>query len=182
MFDRKPLDKVTNQNGPHCNLRKANDAACNNKAADQPAHQCRLISAFIIRFLKVKILNFMHARFFIVYLASVAEQTDLTPAWSEIPKTGFLASWPKSYKKDNCELVHNTCNSLVLLHIIAYTVKPALSGLSKRIKIGFEDRLVLNAGQKYCRMLQERIIQYFRSSLSYHLSLMPLFCLFLSDR
>ena len=47
-------------------------------------------------------------------------------------------------------------------------------------KIGFQDRLLLNAGQKYCRMLQESILQYFRPSLSYHLSLRPLFWLFLS--
>ena len=32
--------------------------------------------------------------------------------------------------------------------------------------------------QKYCRMLQESILQYFRPSLSYHLSLRHLFCLF----
>ena len=31
-------------------------------------------------------------------------------------------------------------------------------------------------------MLQENILQYFRPSLSYHLSLSPLFCLFLSGR
>ena len=43
-------------------------------------------------------------------------------------------------------------------------------------------RLSLNAGQKYCRMLQESILQYFGPSLSYHLSLKPLFCLFLSDQ
>ena len=42
------------------------------------------------------------------------------------------------------------------------TVKPVLSGHSKRCpKIGFQDRLSLNAGQKYCRMLQESILQYF---------------------
>ena len=36
------------------------------------------------------------------------------------------------------------------------TVKPVLSGHSKKMtKIGFQDRLLLNAGQKYCRMLQE---------------------------
>ena len=35
------------------------------------------------------------------------------------------------------------------------TVKPVLSSQSKRRpKIGFQDRLSLNAGQKYCRMLQ----------------------------
>ena len=45
-------------------------------------------------------------------------------------------------------------------------------------KIGFQDLLSLNAGQKYCRMLQESILQYFLPALSYHLSLRPLFCLF----
>ena len=35
------------------------------------------------------------------------------------------------------------------------TVKPVLSGHSKRKpKIGFQDQLSLNAGQKYCKMLQ----------------------------
>ena len=39
--------------------------------------------------------------------------------------------------------------------IILYTVEPVLSGHSKRRpKIGFQDQLSLNAGQKYCRMLQ----------------------------
>ena len=49
----------------------------------------------------------------------------------------------------------------------------------KNTKNGFQDHLLLNAGQKYCIMLQE---QYYRPSLSYHLSLRPLFCLFLSGR
>ena len=44
--------------------------------------------------------------------------------------------------------------------------------LSKRQKIGFQDQLSLNAGRKYCRILQP--------SLSYHLLLRYLFCLFLS--
>ena len=36
-----------------------------------------------------------------------------------------------------------------------YTVTPVLSGHSKsRPKVGFQDWLSLNAGQKYCRMLQ----------------------------
>ena len=36
-----------------------------------------------------------------------------------------------------------------------YTVKPVLSSHSKRNpKIGFQDQFLLNAGQKYCRMLQ----------------------------
>ena len=45
---------------------------------------------------------------------------------------------------------------------------------------GFKDPLSLNAGQKYCRI--EHSLQYFRPSLSYHLSLRSLFCLFLSVR
>ena len=63
------------------------------------------------------------------------------------------------------------------------TVKPVLSGHSnRRPKIGFQDQLLLNSGQKHCRMLQESILQYFPPSLSYHLSLRSLFCLFLSGR
>ena len=52
-------------------------------------------------------------------------------------------------------------------------------GLPFVIKIWLSDQLALNAGQKYCRMLQG-ILQYFGPSLSYHLSLRSLFCLFLS--
>ena len=52
----------------------------------------------------------------------------------------------------------------------------------KRRAILFLDQSSLNTGQKYCRMLQESILQYFRPSLSYHLSLRSLFCLFLSGR
>ena len=52
--------------------------------------------------------------------------------------------------------------------------------LKKKTKIVFQDRLSVNTGQKYCRMLQESILQYFRTSLSYYLSLRSLFCLFWS--
>ena len=44
---------------------------------------------------------------------------------------------------------------------------------SKRPKNGFQDRLSLNAGQKYCRM-----ISFFRPSLSYQFSSRPLFVIF----
>ena len=57
------------------------------------------------------------------------------------------------------------------------TVKPFLSShLKKQTKIGYQDSLSLYAGQTYCRMTQG----YFRPSLSYHLSLRPLFDLFSS--
>ena len=66
------------------------------------------------------------------------------------------------------------------------TVKPVLGGHSKRRpKIGFQDQLSRNAGQKYCRMLQYSkwsILQYVRPSLSYHVSLRSLFCLSMNDR
>ena len=52
--------------------------------------------------------------------------------------------------------------------------------LKRDQKLGFQDQLSLIAVQKYCRMLQESILQYFWHALSYHLSLRPLFCLFLS--
>ena len=61
--------------------------------------------------------------------------------------------------------------------------EPVLSGHSKRTpNIGFQDRLSLNAGQKYCRMLQRSILQYFQPKLSYHIPLRSWFCLFLSAR
>ena len=64
-----------------------------------------------------------------------------------------------------------------------HIVKPVLSGHSKRIpNIGFQDQLLLNTGQNNCRMLQESILQYLQHSLSYHLSIRPLFCPFLSGR
>ena len=66
---------------------------------------------------------------------------------------------------------------------IQYIVKPVLSRHSKKD----QERLSLNAGQKYCRrlssgrkycrMLQESILQYFWPALNYHLSSTPLFCL-----
>ena len=56
--------------------------------------------------------------------------------------------------------------------VLIGTVKPVLSGHSKRRpEICFQDLFSLNEDQKYCRMLQESILQYFRPSLTYHLSL-----------
>ena len=55
---------------------------------------------------------------------------------------------------------------------------------TKRPKIGFQDQLSLNAGQKYCRMLQgehSAILSTF-IKLSTHLLLRSLFCLFLRGR
>ena len=54
--------------------------------------------------------------------------------------------------------------------------------LKKRSKIDIQDQISLNVGQKYCRMLQDSILQNILPSFSYHLSLKPLFCLILSCR
>ena len=51
--------------------------------------------------------------------------------------------------------------------------------LKKDPKIGFQDQLLLNAGQKYCRMLQSAKLW---PSLSTNLPLKPLFCPFLNCR
>ena len=59
---------------------------------------------------------------------------------------------------------------VILTYFLTYYSKTCLKRpLEKKTKIGFQDRLSLNAGQTYCRMLQESILQYFRPSLSYHL-------------
>ena len=81
------------------------------------------------------------------------------------------------------EMMQEKVHSAETVLCIACTVKPVLSDHSKRRpKFGFQNQLLLNAGQKYCGMLQESILQYFRPLLSYHLPLRPLFYLFLSGR
>ena len=61
------------------------------------------------------------------------------------------------------------------VYLCTYSNNCVKCPLSKISKIGFQDQLLLNAGQKYCRMLQGGILQYFRPSLSYHLLLSSLF-------
>ena len=64
-------------------------------------------------------------------------------------------------------------------HISYYSLTCHKRPLKKKTKTWFlQDRLLLNAGQTYCRMLQESILQYFRPSLCNDLPLRPLFCLF----
>ena len=118
------------------------------------------------------------------------------------PSNGYPYCCKRCHDPANCHspvrILIDTLRSLVVQFRVVYcahdkyclwiteskaTVKPVLSGHSKRRpKFGFQYRLSLNAGQKYCRMLQESILQYFRPSLSYHLSLRPLFFLVLSGR
>ena len=62
-----------------------------NKGADQPAHPRRLISTFVIRFLKTIISRLAMSEIAILLLVSVAEQAGLSLALSGISKTGFVA-------------------------------------------------------------------------------------------
>ena len=57
-----------------------------------------------------------------------------------------------------------------------------MTTFKKRPKIGFQDQLSFNTGQSIAECSMGSILQYFRPSLSYHLSLRSLFCLFLSGR
>ena len=65
----------------------------------------------------------------------------------------------------------------------AYTVKPVLSGHSKRRpKFVFKTNYPLMQVKSIAEFSKGSILQYFRPSLSYHLSLRSLFCRFLSGR
>ena len=63
------------------------------------------------------------------------------------------------------------------------TVKPILSGHSKKkTKIGFQDQLSLNAGQKYCRMLQREHSAILSTFIKLPSAVKNSFCLFLRGR
>ena len=74
-----------------------------------------------------------------------------------IPTRRIVKRFPTPHLKDFSQLQNNSSS----------TVKPVITGHPKRRpNIEFQDQLSLNAGQKYCR-----ILQYFHSSLIYNLSL-----------
>ena len=66
----------------------------NNTGADQPVHPRSLISAFVIRFLESITSRLATSEISLFLLVSVAEETGLSPALSETPKTGFVATKP----------------------------------------------------------------------------------------
>ena len=68
------------------------------------------------------------------------------------------------------------CSNFFLNHFILPYLP--IMPLLKIPKIGFQDQLSLNSGQKYCRILQGEHSAIF----SYHLSLRSLFSLFLRSR
>ena len=64
----------------------------NNKGTDQPTHRRSLIIAFVILFLKSVISYLTTSEISVFQLVSVAEETALSLALSEIPKKGYLVS------------------------------------------------------------------------------------------
>ena len=65
------------------------------------------------------------------------------------------------------------------MYLMTYSKTCVKGPSSKRPNIGFQDQLSLNAGQKHCRILSLEHSAKYWPSLSYHLSLKSLFCLFL---
>ena len=68
----------------------------NNKGADQPAHPRSLISAFVILLLESTISRLPTSEISNFQLVYIAEETGLSLAFSETPKTGFVTSRPIS--------------------------------------------------------------------------------------
>ena len=72
---------------------------------------------------------------------------------------------------------------IYLVHVDRYTVKPVLSGHSKQDqKLDFKTDYRLMQVKSIAECSKGSILQYFLPSLSYHLSLRSLFCLFLIGR
>ena len=61
----------------------------NKKGADQPAHPCSLISAFVVRYLDSIISLDSIAEISRLYLASMVEQASLSLTWFETPEDTF---------------------------------------------------------------------------------------------
>ena len=75
-------------------MRKPAFAICEQKDAYQPAHPLSLISNFVVRCLNSIIPLVSISEISSLYLVSVAAQAGLCLTWSQIPKTGFLVTWP----------------------------------------------------------------------------------------
>ena len=87
----------------------------NNTGADQPAHQRRLISAYVVRLSRSVICRLASSESSIIKLA-VAEETGLSLAFSEAPKTGYVASRPKCKLTYSIRLVHFNIIGKIGLH------------------------------------------------------------------
>ena len=82
----------------------------------------------------------------------------------------------RNIKEDTTILLKKGLIKCLTHNTLTCTVKPVLSGYSK---IRFQDRLLLNAGQKYCRMLQWEHSAILSIFIKLPIVIRPLFCLFL---
>ena len=81
----------------------------NNTGADQPAHSGSLISAFVIHFLESIICKLAAGEISIFQLVSVAEETGLKLASSDIRKTGFRARRPIYFSTTQQSFSYTDC-------------------------------------------------------------------------
>ena len=92
-----------------------------------------------------------------------------------------MLTWSMTYKKRRiiAQLEQNPSLSITQR---SYSKTCEKRQLSKRPKIGFNTNYRLVHVKSIAKCSKGAILQYFRTSLSYHLSLRSLFCLFLSGR
>ena len=92
-------------------------AFANKKGADQPAHLCSLISAFVFRLLESIISRHTKSVISMFKLVSVAEQAGLNIILSETPKTDFLMLQPNcnTYVLNQCMRIINPTRMAKLL-------------------------------------------------------------------
>ena len=78
--------------------------------------------------------------------------------FASIHSFGLFPSFSKKRDGYNIQLsvVCGSISLIVTSTVTTYSKTCLKRPLKKRPKIGFHERLSLNAGQKYCRMLQER--------------------------
>ena len=93
----------------------------NDKGADQPAHPCSLISAFVVRCLDSII--FLVSIFAIsrLSLASVAEQVGLSFTWSKTPEDRFSRDEAHEPRHEKTSLCHKrTTKAQISLRISTF--------------------------------------------------------------
>ena len=72
--------------------RKPDFVTLEQKGVDQPAHSRSRISSIVIQYFETIEFKLLHVK---CQNASQSLWLSLRLTWSESPKTGFLASWPK---------------------------------------------------------------------------------------
>ena len=95
---------------------------------------------------------------------SMNVNVDLSMPWTKIrihrfSKKFMLLVLTTQWRFSETVPMSSITNSFSLRSRYLYSKTCLKQPLRRRPNIGFEDRLLLNAGQKYCRMLQETCIR-----------------------